>query len=468
MSKESNKNNLEDFFRNSLKSYSENPSNDLWGRIAENIPDKPSKRLKPAYILLALLLLMTIGFGYEYFHFKNQMLTVNETVILQKQELNNLKNQLDIVKGQLQSASQTPNIESKPGDKIEKALSVQSVSKESQSFLIPNIETSKTTFAVSDFGFEKTESINGLTVAKNQEIPNQPVAKLETSEPVNAIDLHDFQPITAKNFTEIELPFLTIPTKRNKPFSLELYASALRTFPNNSKMTGNQAEVKNRELSSDFGALFNLGLSKNWDIQIGVGYNKKVINDAVSADLIYSREELDPARGSTYTSYYSYTVNTPSGETLVNSSLSNQKINDGSDLEVGDPFQLSLQYRDEIHYFQLPVFVRYKIGKGRYRFTMKTGFIQKFLLDEKIKLSSVDADFDRLKNDWSYISNNNQTSAATTSIDALFGAGVEFILSPINSIHLQSTFSYSLKEIYPDLRPISIGLQLGLQHKIGK
>ena len=67
MSKDSKNNNLEDFFRNSLKNYSENPSNDLWDRIEENIPPKPSKRLKPAYALLALLLLLTLGFGLRIF-----------------------------------------------------------------------------------------------------------------------------------------------------------------------------------------------------------------------------------------------------------------------------------------------------------------------------------------------------------------------------------------------------------------
>ena len=88
-----------------------------------------------------------------------------------------------------------------------------------------------------------------------------------------------------------------------------------------------------------FGGLFNLGLNRNWDIQLGVGFNKMVINDAVYADLIYSREEFDPSCG-TYTSLYSYTVNTPSGEMIVNTLLSYQRINGGRQLEEGDPFQL--------------------------------------------------------------------------------------------------------------------------------
>ena len=130
-------------------------------------------------------------------------------------------------------------------------------------------------------------------------------------------------------------------------------------------------------------------------------------------------------------------------------------------------FNWNLQYNDEISYFQVPLFIRYKVGKGKYRFTLKSGFIQKFLINEKIEVSSVNPEFDRLENSMSNIT-INQKSASSISVDVLFGAGAEYRLSLRNSIHLQSAFSYSLQEIYPGLKPFSVGLQLGLQHKIGR
>ncbi len=462
MSKDSNKNNLEDFFRNSLKNYSENPSNDLWDRIEENIPPKPSRRLKPAYALLALLLLLTLGFGYEYFQFKNQLVTVNETVNAQKEELDDLKNQLEIVKEQIKTTLQPSNDE-----KFTKAAIQPSYPKKSE-----NSTLSENTSLNKDAVVFNAESDKRTTEqTKSKEIVAESESTFENSnisdEAINALNFITVKPIVAEYAIYKELPLLAVPKKKDKSFSLEAYTTVSKTFPNNSAKTDNQSKAKNRQLSFDYGGLFNLGLNRNWDIQIGVGFNRMVINDAVYADLIYARDEPDPSRDGTYTSLYSYTVNTPAGEMIVNTLLSNQRINDGRDLKEGDPFQLELQYQNEISYFQVPLFVRYKIGKGKYRFTLKSGFIQKFLLNEKIKLSSVNPEFDRLENDMSTIS-NNQTSASTTSVDAIFGAGTECRLSPKNSIHLQSTFSYSLQEIYPGLRPFSVGLQLGLQHKIGR
>ena len=107
------------------------------------------------------------------------------------------------------------------------------------------------------------------------------------------------------------------------------------------------------------------------------------------------------------------------------------------------------------------------MGKSKYRFTLKGGFVQKFLLDENIKVNSVNSELDRLKNEVSQFS-DSQNSASTTSTDVLFGLGAEYKLSKKNAIHLQSVISYSLKEIYPGLKPVSVGLQLGLQHQIGR
>ncbi len=470
MSKDSNKNNLEDFFRNSLQNYSENPSNDLWDRIEESIPAKPSRKLRPAYALLALLLLLTIGLGYEYFQFKNQMLSVNETVTKQNEELDELKDQLEAVKDQLQSTleTSTPPMDDEPTSEIiiKENQVISSINKLG-AVLQSNPDLKNA--SIVDLGLIKENNVSktDLVISENQNNPIQFEAP-PTGEPTSLMvpSLIATKSVAVSSTNEINLPVLAVSEKKRKEFSVELFASAYKTFPNNASSKKNPSKVKNWKLSSDFGALFNLGVSKNWDVQIGVGYDKMVINDAVVTDLSYSRDELDPSRG-IYTSYYSYTINTPSGEMEVNTALSNQRINDGRDIEEGDPFKLDLQYQDEVYYFQLPVFVRYKIGKGKYRFTLKSGIIQKFLLNEKIKLSAVDAGFDRLQNDMTHIS-SSQNSAATTSLDALLGAGAEFRLTANNSVHLQSIFKYSLKEIYSGTKPFSIGLQLGFQHKLNR
>lgn len=471
MSKDSNKNNLEDFFRNSLKDYSENPSIDLWDRIEGNIPPKPSRKISPAYVLLALLLLILAGLGYEYFQFRNQMIAVNETVNVQKQELNQLKNELESVKDQLQTATQSSANEATADEKATASTTVSNFSKIPDSKIPAN---PKTEVAAIPFPTLVHENKNAIDLFEEEDSDeNQILAQADAEqknvnfalEPTISLDYLAAKPSVAESFAESKLPSAVLPKRSGKPVFIEVYASALKTFPNTSH-NSDKAKVNNFQLSSDFGALFNYGLSENWDIQLGVGYSRMVINDAVSADLIYSRDELDQSRG-TYTSFYSYTVNTPAGEIAVNSSLSNQKINDGRDLEEGDPFQLDLEYQDVIQYFQLPVFVRYKMGTGKYRFTVKGGVIQKFLLEENIQLSAVNPEFDRLQNDMSHIS-NNKTSASATSMDALFGAGIEYKLSRRNSLHLQSTFSYSLQEIYPGSKPISAGLNLGLQHRLGR
>ena len=471
MSKDSNKN-LEDFFRNSLKDYSENPSNDLWDRIEENIPAKPSRKVRPAYLLIALLFLLTVGFGYEYFQFKNQMLSVNETVNLQKQELDELKSELEGVKEELNTGVQSTENEVETSAQLNDKLAENSIPKNTNDLVVSDQvnkasrSTSPTYQKENRIIVAASEDETNVQLNSNQsgtEIINSSIE----NETVIALNGLESKSIVVDYQMDRVLPLLPVTnTKKGKAVSVELYASALKTFPNSTKTSDSQVKVDNWQLSSDFGALFNLGLGSNWDVQIGVGYNRMVINDAFTTELIYARDEFDQGRDA-YISSYSYSVDTPAGKMEINSSISNRKVNDGRDLEEGDPFNIELQYQDEIHYFQVPVFVRYKMGSGKYRFTMKGGFIQKFLLDERIKLNSANPEFDRLESDMTAIL-GDQTSASTTSVDALFGAGVEFRMSLKNSIHLQSTFSYSLQEIYPGMKPYSVGLQLGFQHQLGR
>ena len=458
MSKDSN--NLEDFFRNSLKNYSENPRNDLWDSIEANIPPKPSRKLRPAYILLALLLFLLVGFGYEFFQFKNQIVAVNDTVINQKEELNELKKELETVKGQLEVASQTDIDETKlsNNDDDSDGLATNNVS----------VLTKKATNAKTTTIGKRNLVENAIPIVQNEEpvevekeIATKPLASRNATQSLDFITSKEFE--LDQNDLQLSLLEPSPKTKAGKTLSAEMFTSVFRAFPNNS---GDKAQVNKWKPSFDFGGLINLGLNDHWDIQIGVGYSKMILNDAVYAELNYAREELDQARG-TYTSVYDYSVNTPSGEIMVNTLLSNQRINDGRDLQEGDPFKLGLQYQNELQYFQLPVFVRYKVGKGRYRFTIRSGIIQKFLLDETIKLSSVDPELDRLQNDKTNIS-SGENAVRTTSMDVLFGIGGEYRISRRNSLHLSSNFAYSLQEIYPETKPFSIGIQLGIQHKLGK
>ncbi len=466
MHNDPNNNNLENFFRKSLENYSEVPSDDLWDRIEGNIPPKPAKRFRAVYGLLALLLLLLFGLGYEYFRFSAKMNAVNETVALQKDELEGLKSELESIKSQLQSSLLPPNNESSSGSVIESVPPRHS-------------ETSETIFnknaapqiVAEQSGITSSPNDNFSNETAGNEISADPLSDLTKTTNSNQTVLMDFAEtkaprLNATPYTLAGLPVLKSSDKNKRTFSVEIYASAWNTFFKGSGNSGQGFSFDNIKLSSDFGALFNLGLNKNWDVQVGVGYNNLIINDAVNTELIYSRDEYDPERD-VYTSFYAYTVDTPAGEMLVNTSLSNQRINDGRDFEVGDPFQLKLQYQDVIRYFQLPVFLRYKIGSGKYRFTVKGGFIQKFLLSETIKLSAVNPEVDRLQNEKSYFS-NNQTSASTTSMDVLFGAGTEIRLNPRNSFHLQAQFVHSLHEIYPGVKPWSVGLNAGLQHRIDR
>ena len=470
MSKDSNKN-LDDFFRNSLKNYSENPSNDLWDRIEQNIPPKPVRKFRPAYALLALLLLLLIGFGYEYFRFNNRIVSLNETVTDQKQELESLKNQIEVLKQELEIVSQAPDNELVVENESQAAASVDN----SWNFINKTEKSNpENSAAVKLDPIQSNESVVIIPakeeVLAEEKITVQPIPKVESTmgqKLTTEIDFLKSKPVFLENDIEKELPLLAVSSKREgKAFSIELYSSIMKTFPNSSKTSESKIKVKNWQPSFDIGTLFNLGLSKRLDVQIGVGYNRMVINDAFATELIYARDEYDQGRN-TYTSAYNYTVDTPAGEMEFNSALSNRRENDGRDLEEGDPFRLDLQYTDEIHYFQVPVFVRYKMGSGKFRFTVKGGFIQKFLLDETIKVNSVNPEFDRLENDMTHLL-GNQTTASTTSVDALIGAGAECRLSHRSSVHLQSIFSHSLQEIYPGMKPYSVGLQFGFQHQIGK
>ena len=55
-----------------------------------------------------------------------------------------------------------------------------------------------------------------------------------------------------------------------------------------------------------------------------------------------------------------------------------------------------------------------------------------------------------------------------SSTDALMGLGLEYRLTKKNKINVESIFIQTLQEIYKDIQPFSIGIQLSLQHRLGR
>ena len=170
------------------------------------------KGSRPAYALVALLLFLVLGFGYEYFQFKSQLGTVNTTVELQKEELQSLKTQLNEVKEELKSNLEAANALQNANNQQVEATSpstfYDSANKTEKSN--PDIQTP---VAISADDGKNNAAFNDQKgdIAKSEIATSENLKEeIEVSvESVNALDFLSSKPVLAEN------------TVNSKPFFFE-------------------------------------------------------------------------------------------------------------------------------------------------------------------------------------------------------------------------------------------------------
>ena len=109
------KDNLESFFEESFKGFSEEPPDDLWDSIEANIPPPPADKrffLYRSWLLVAAMLLLVFGvsmFAYKVWQHEQKITDLSEQVQDDSKKIEQLNKTVDSLKGVLNESKEEQN-----------------------------------------------------------------------------------------------------------------------------------------------------------------------------------------------------------------------------------------------------------------------------------------------------------------------------------------------------------------------
>ncbi len=464
-----NQSKIEQFFHKTLRALRREPTDDLWMRIEADLPHPPASSFWQwrSWLSLAVLLMIVGGSMVEYLRLRRQLSGLQTTVAAQDHLIHGLRSEVELLSQanwpKIIDPSQKTQLDEQLSEPHKQAgIDITSTGLSSS----PIFQATKPPKPLSVFAFD-AKDFNLSTVLDFSQIKiltdvgnagQLPLVATSGSNPSDiSVSMTAFE-YPAPTLAHLKADLLGIDPHKINNTRVEIYAGAYQTYP---KLSGNNFFDWN--LSSEMGVNLVFEFLPNWDFAIGVGFSEMIIDDELSEELLYAGAN-EPTLGVSL-SNYDVDLKTNYGDFYLRTQLVSQRFGDGNDLEPGDPFLLSLQMRERIKHVNIPFTLRYRLHWGRYGLQLKAGVIQRFLYDEVTRVESVYTNQSRLYNEVTYVQRGLDDLNLST-MDAVFGAGVNYRLSSRHNLRLDGIFIQSFEEVYRQTKPYAFGLQLGFQSRL--
>ena len=451
MSKDLNKDNLENYFKKSFEGLGDAPFEDGWDTPSEGVWTGISGGMNDAKIgfwsfknwkLWAMLaLLLTAIVIYQFCTYQNNFDSLNEQVLQNVAMIEDLKKELqEEQKNDFDTSKQTidnqASLEAFPSDRDrlgqderniddQEASSDKLVTSESGvakssplttpkvSSLNVNSDSHKTTTRndtkkselfdlVQPEEVELQEEHNPViaeTVAKPSEKTRIPIISRIPNQPSFVTSLNNTPELELNN----PIPFLSrdpIKTTSYKKWSIQPYLSTL--FANRvlrNKETGKVRDFgqsNSSEFSYGGGADINLHLNKNWSIFSGLSYQNLNLTSVHRVGLRYS--EVDAAINDNGNPERDYDVDmsTEYGDINFEVRAENEQQHDGFDYSEGRPIRANVTVAQQLHYMSIPVGLKYQLNAGKWSVALKGAVMPSFLVADEIDITKIKFVEDRL------------------------------------------------------------------------
>lgn len=201
---------------------------------------------------------------------------------------------------------------------------------------------------------------------------------------------------------------------------------------------------QNEKARFSFNAGIQLGyqFSKNWSIESGLTYSRQSTQYRAPKQVRYSmtNERLN-SRGE-FERDYNLDLETSSGN--ISTDIALARTSDTS-IPENDFINLVMTTKQQISYGSIPLILRYQAGSNKWKFGLKAGLLNKFVLDAYSKIESVTV----LRPGIRFISSSDfpktrkLTNLKKYQTHYLFGAGLSYYLNDRCWIYAEPTFSRS-------------------------
>ena len=508
----SDKKHIDRIFQEKFKDFEATPSPEIWNNIQEklNQPKEDKKKIFPLWLRFAgvaalLLLMFTVG----GFLFNNTSKNTNNTKVVDTENiLKDTKNTSE----EKQSNSTLVDLENSKNDLDTEALNT--VTKNNSNLSNKTKTVSNGTALASSNTTETTEYQNNKETSKNTSNPNTYIVNSTSSNKTATVKntSSKLELNTNKNQSE------TLITSKEKERNLELNTSKTETPLKNSETKIALQEKEKTEIEVEK-TLKKTDLTIEEAIAVNEDLVKKELDEAVKnrwqvyanvAPVYYNSmgkgSHLDEQfvnsskTGEVNTSYgvnVSYNVNkklsvrtglsalnlsydtngvvlfenlssgTPASNPLKNINLSsgNQSLmalNSSSinTQQVDNALspQANAAISQRIHYYEIPMEVKYRIGNNKLGFNIIAGFSSYILNDNEV--------YSELNDKKTYIGEANNINDFSFSTN--LGVGLDYAFSKKVKFNLEPTFKYQInafENTSGNFNPYIIGLYTGFSYK---
>ena len=499
---------LEEFFRKSLETNSDLPSDDGWDLPSEGVWDRVEEHIQPTTILrpinywkwTAIAASITLlFFVYQWINNKKEIEQLTVELKLNQLELENtkelLQKEIDKKENVLAEEDNDPSTD-KPGNESD-----QDVAENLEAN--PPVNSKKSTGSTSYSGQHSNSipihSTNETVVEnKNEIIENQNKDDFPQTNPDNSKNIiSNEQPnsIVEKTFETLEIlpsryfgientqseesliidfssmaALEFVRSKTEKGFYLGAFAS--RNFGNRT-ITGRRTgadndrrkilrESRDREYWTTGGGM-KLGykLSKNWSLESGFQYTKMEmdIRNRVVRKFTQAGETIVNGE---FQNDYALLIVTPFGDAGSDITLSRNTM-------IADqmPFQVTLDSRVNVSFIGVPLVAKYSIGNEKFRAGFKLGAMSNFVLDSDIQVRRITLQTPLLFQRKHVVRDKKEIKNLETAtldfiagfeLEAKVGESLYFSLEPSLTRSLTPIFEKQDVKTYPSFTNVRMGL----------
>lgn len=464
---------LEEFVKNQLSHYEEQPSDGLWKRIEGLIPI-PKPAAKPPWFWGLLGALLVLG-GIVIWHFYS-VKQWKEKVEKQEIAIQELWKELENL--QVDVSMQKLAIDAQVSSSIKEIPVNQTVASASPAQRIdPPFSTLLQREVVKAPNYiegDQTKPLTSLTsnierdstqVLDEAAFPQVLVPALTPIE--SKLSLTEFQD-PPLDFQVLELS----PTRKPRwSVGAWMEGTNFHDNPLNAlwRRTGRAEDASgdtpsfyanNPSSTKTVGFFLDFDLNRRWSIRTGLGIKDQ--RRPLGGDFVFAYTLEDSQMNALGHSASPYNYYDESHNISIRTIIANELSNEPNGLEPGELFEMDFAAYQQTLYVSFPLWLSYRMGNGRFKYHLRTGVVWNDLIGNSSKIRYLSFSFSQLYYQGHAI---NDGTIQVGYLDVGLGYGLEFALSPKLGVYLDGVMYKSVTPIF-DRQPFSLGMGGGLRYQL--
>ena len=491
---------LENFFRNYFNDSEKVnqadgwnvPSEGVWDNIEKGLAKgkKPEKKFLYWQLVAAAASVLLLLSLFQVYQSNLQIESLSKKIVINNQAVQNIKADLQALnKERAQERKSVILFTEESNNANRKISSLKKINKNNPKQvtafnpdIISNLLDFK--FVVSTSSDDKLEEVTFVgdttLLPLNEKISNNQnkdlnVFPLQKVKSINNNILLELLPsltnqldIATRNINSFNLPISPVLKKRPRIYLAASYSPVQTTIKSKDLQSNRNDFFPKREFQEtafSTGLQFGVKLKKGWSVETGLRYSSTEKSIQHNRVIPYQILQEGLNGNGNYESIVKLQLGSSDGEVDTNISLSRSS---SSTIASDTKINMDINYASKRSYLDLPLLVKKEWASGSLAFSLKTGLLNRFLLNRSFELQRITIDDIRFNSKTNVFRERpNSKSNSSYSAHYLAGIGLEYTFRSDLAFYIEPTFIRSIQptndskeaSIYTQSKVLNIGFR---------